>query len=535
MSPKLRALKPGPRGRQGQPGLPTTTGPFPRHPARVSETACRGIRGAESRAWRGRRGLGEARRGRAPTRPSGSRSQGALKAAGPAAWGARNARPARAASGPGRRRPRSAEVAPRGGGARRGGGGGAGAAAAAAAVTAARVNKPRRRGRAAAPARARAQAEPCPGRRPGRGRAAAPPRLRAVTPLPGAGTARARPPPPGSALGRGLPEQPRPALARKSFPARAPQGKRRGRAAPGPGRRRAGEPGPELAWGGGGRGTGRRSPGPRRPPGSGRGFPAAAVGGREQRSPPERGAWGPRRYFSAGAGASPLTSGNAGGAPAGAGRAEHSEGAGCSRLPRRPPGPRRLGPVLPPRDAFLVGTRGPRAEDRTPVRPEQPGAGSADGRAQAGSGRSGLPPAEAWRRPLLPPSGGLVEGRPACQTGLTADAGLVSAYFPYRPWSLAPGGRRLSSLWSAGVLFDLGSTKAMQVMWPREGLWLLASCGSIYSLPEPGLDPDRPGRNSQAVEPALILPSSPAHLGPMPPPVSSGPPAVSRHVVAEAL
>lgn len=36
-------------------------------------------------------------------------------------------------------------------------------------------------------------------------------------------------------------------------------------------------------------------------------------------------------------------------------------------------------------------------------------------------------------------------------------------------------------------------------------------------------------------EPALILPSSPAHLGPMPPPVSSGPPAVSRHVAAKAL
>lgn len=231
-------------------------------------------------------------------------------------------------------------------------------------------------------------------------------------------------------------------------------------------------------WGGK-RGTGRRSPGPRRPPGSGRGFPAAAVGGREQRSPPERGAWGPRRYFSAGAGASPLTSGNAGGAPAGAGRAEHSEGAGCSRLPRRPPEPRRLGPV-PPHPAGRAPGRDMGSSGGGPHTCAAGAAGGGIG-GRARAGRLG----EVWVCLLPRPGGGpccprrvaLVEGRPACQTGLTADAGLVSAYFPHRPCSLAPEGRRLSSLWTAGLLFDLGSTKAMQVMWPREGLWLLARCG----------------------------------------------------------
>ncbi|XP_049561799.1 atherin-like [Orcinus orca] len=157
--------------------------------------------------------------------PLGARSSGAAalrprtRARGRAAWAARRAR----AAGRLRRLLGSAEVAPRGGG---------GAAAEEEEpgppqpLTAARVNKPRRRrGPAAAPARAgagaEAEAEPCPGRRPGRGRAAAPPRLRAVTLLPGAGTASS----PGPAAG--LSARPRgaraaAALAWKSFPARAP-------------------------------------------------------------------------------------------------------------------------------------------------------------------------------------------------------------------------------------------------------------------------------------------------------------------------
>lgn len=51
----------------------------------------------------------------------------------------------------------------------------------------------------------------------------------------------------------------------------------------------------------------------------------------------------------------------------------------------------------------------------------------------------GLPPAEAWPRPLLPPWGGWTEGRPACQTGLTAVTCQVSTCFPSIPYPLPLG------------------------------------------------------------------------------------------------
>lgn len=64
--------------------------------------------------------------------------------------------------------------------------------------------------------------------------------------------------------------------------------------------------------------------------------------------------------------------------------------------------------------------------------------------------------------------------------------------------------------------------------------------GFPNSLPWLALWLSQPGR--QVLETAgtpgdlvLILPASPAHLGPMPPPVNSGTLAVSRHVAAKAL
>lgn len=318
-------------------------------------------------------------------------------------------------------------MAPRGGGARRGGGGARAAAAAAAAVTAARVNKPRRRGRAAAP-----RPRPSPGRalpwspvgpRPRR-RASPPARRDAAA---GRGDRRSQAP------AAGLRARPRgtraaAALVRKSFPARAPQGKRRGRAARG--------------RGGGALGNRARS-------GRGSAEPGGAAPGLAGRRalvadsrPPRREDGSRAAHLSAGLGPAPVLFRWGRGEPydlrkrrrgpcwGGLGRAF----LGLWVLPpaRGPPWPRRPGPA--PGGARSREGTGSSAAWHTCT------AGAVGGgfrvRAQAGLGeaRSGLPPAEAWPRPLLPPSiGWLAEGRPACHTGLTADTSLLGAAVPTAP------------------------------------------------------------------------------------------------------
>ncbi|MEJ1278048.1 hypothetical protein NN561_008967 [Cricetulus griseus] len=63
------------------------------------------------------------------------------------------------------------------------------------------------------------------------------------------------------------------------------------------------------------------------------------------------------------------------------------------------------------------------------------------------------------------------------------------------------------------------------------GRWVLTRLPAVLRGPGgSGLYPA-----GRASEPALTLLPSPAHLGPMPPPVSSGALAVSRHVAAKAL
>lgn len=183
-----------------------------------------------------------------------------------------------------------------------------------------------------------------------------------MTLLPGAGSA----PSPGPAAG--LSARPRgaraaAALAWKSFPARAPQGKRRGRGARGAGA--------------GPRGTAglgplrkERAPRPRRPAGEGqrrlRGGPRARLSeltpGLAARVEPRGTGWVPaahlsarppgprpcpRRYFSAGAGASPLTSGSAAGPLRGRDGDRIPEPPGAPASPPSSGGRRRLAPSAP--------------------------------------------------------------------------------------------------------------------------------------------------------------------------------------------
>lgn len=88
----------------------------------------------------------------------------------------------------------------------------------------------------------------------------------------------------------------------------------------------------------------------------------------------------------------------------------------------------------------------------------------------------GLPPAEAWPRPLLPPWGGWTAGLPACQTGLTAVTCLICTCYPRARgggWGADPLPGRC---WNS--IFDLGSVRGTQVMWPSEG-W--AAAGQVWT------------------------------------------------------